>query len=848
MNSNELLLARTTVNGCGVKNWPGEWRPGSCSLFLLLLLALLSNRAGAAWQITDFEIVEGFPDWDEVHLDDETFAKDKSGTKLTSGELNEHADWGLHGTGGNLTLTNYFLNKIATQYSKYDLPEPTHLQKSKDGKRYRIYFYDFDVSAYELRALDYDTELVGGRTNINCQPQKNDGKPSWIALNTTLVFPQESEGVGHYAQLLFDSLSHELFHAVQAAAIYAQSEGEEKSYCNGETLWKEGTASAVGIYMANTVYPSYVTSKGGIGYSKQGWFNYRQSWLDAGRALGANDRSRDVYTINPIFRYAMERYRSPHAGKEDFSGLKVAKRFLEDLNQLDKLDSWMNDRLGSINPDMPLPLYFPEFLAHHADSADRYKVDERKWVDALFDTCIPVKLKKGRPSWQSPKGTMLQDNAALCLDVTVTGLKPDECLYVTLAVDREVSRNEFGIMGSADKDIDRLHLSTPKMGGFLAEEGKRWQFDCYGQSLYGFKPRCVITKPLTSKDEDKRVIRSWFTPQQRATGNTLENRYILSAARKKYGGPPKEQLINLTIAAERTSVERDGKKVKCPSSGVDTSIGQTHPHPVTGPLPGTQNQHTNMLPFLVGLGSPDAMDPDKEGISAIVLKEFNDNTPDAELAGKYLFEFRTEKPILFESKGTYPAAISGSRMGNAGGIVGNPGDKPAGSIEVIRFDDQLLHVKVSGRYCLRTLPDMRCRGNYPVSGEVIKPFGWTYDRAQKPRAIFTPGMEPYARLFDGVLPMAPKPATFPTTTPGDSTSASSGSAAAAAATAGSATGASDQTACDCSCAEKNRLGAELKALGDTNSGEGMPDMSRFPMQAMTCMMQCMMQFAACEND
>lgn len=892
----DVYLARfhKPVNDCHVKNRSGTARPGPYSLLpllLLLLLALLSNTAGAAWKITDFEIVEGFPDWDEVYLSEGTYSEVESGKEIPlppEEYINEHADWEEHKIGaGNVEWTRKSLKKIAQQFSKFGLPEPTHLQKSEDGTRYRIYFYDFDVSAYDLRALDHDTDAVGGRSNTNCMTKedpdedqemteeeeakaaamteedkawaaKNNSNPSWIAMNSTRVFPLGSEALPHHKQLLFDSLSHELFHAVQSAAYYAQSGGT--GYCAGETLWSEGTASAVGIYMANTVYPDYLTSKSRIGDSKQGRFNFRESWLTAERALGADDRSRDVYSINPIFRYAMERFVGPNAGGEHFMGLAVAKEYLDDLDKLNKLDSWMNTRLENINEEMPLSLYFPEFLAHHAASADRYGVKEQAWVDALFDKCIAVELKKGK-TWESSKmeNNMLQDNAALCVDVKVTGLHAGECLNVTLAVDHKAGSPMDDMDASpAMQMIDRLHLSTPKMGGVL-EDGAPGS-DCYEHSQTGFKPRCIL-KPLTSKSPpsseivDGRWSRAWFTPQQRATGSTLENRYILSAARYFYGGAPGEQSINLTIGTDTTSITREGNEVKCPSSGVDTSIGVTHPHPVTTPTLGIQSQQFDALPFLVGLGSPDALDPDKKGISSIVLKEYGDYSTDAEVEGKFQFEFRTEKPIPFGSKGKYPAMITGTQLGAAMAIVSNPGDKPSGSIEVIRFDDQLLHVKVSGKYCLRTIQDPYCRDNYTVSGEVTKPLGWAYDRKQKPVAVFTPGMEPYARLFDGMLPKTPVPATFPTTTPsGGNASAPSDSSAADAASssaadaAASAINSSQQSTCDCSCAEKDRLAEKLDTFKDANTGEDMPDLSSLPMQAMTCMMQCMMQFAACEND
>lgn len=808
----------------------------ACKMLAIVAILLIGQRAALAeWEITQFEIVQDFPDWNEVYLETTTFAKDPNVPSLDPFALEAGRGAASHKiSGSNLGLVSYFLNQIAEKYSVYDLPEPTNLQKSKDGKRYKIYFYDFAKSSYDMRALDNNVETIGGRLNTNCVPTGPNHKPSWLAFNTPRVIPTASENIGHYAQGLYDTLAHELFHAIQNAALYS----EVKTYCGKSDVYGEGTATAVGSYMANQIYTNYFASKPRVEVSKQGKFNFYNSWLDAQRALGGPDRSNDVYTANPVFRYAMERY---DGKRGEFGGLKIAKLYVEDLNKIRpenpnkiEIDQWLNERLAAANEYLPLPIYFAEMLAHHADSADRYKVQEQPWVDALFGQCVPVQIRKGE-LWK-PKDTLtLWDNAALCFDVTVVGLKKNECLYVNLMLE---TISDYGPLGDSKvSGLDRLHLSSPKMGGVLIDDENQREYDCYKNSLRGEKPMCVFAKPLNGKFDGprERYTRAWFTPQQWSAGGSLSNRYILSAARHTdYKAKKNGQNLNLSIGAQQAGLKHGGKDTKCPGSGVDSTLGGTLPHAVTGGVPGTNGLPTAMFPFLVGVPNIDIVDPVREGISTILLSEYGDNTPESEMAGKYQFQFSTDEPIPFGAKGTYPAAIFGTMLGDPPAFVRDAGGSASGIIDVLRFDDEMLYVKVSGKYCVITAENPQCTGNYPVSGEVVRPFGWTYDRAQKPFVISTPGMQHYARLFGDILPGVDNKRS--SSLPGDGSGADTSSSSSG--TGGSSRSGGGSSGCDCSCEEHARLGKEAEAF---ENGGPMPE------KLMQCAMQCLVAYLSCEG-
>jgi hypothetical protein len=144
----------------------------------------------------------------------------------------------------------------------------------------------------------------------------------------------------------------------------------------------------------------------------------------------------------------------------------------------------------------------------------------------------------------------------------------------------------------------------------------------------------------------------------------------------------------------------------------------------------------------------------------------------------------------------------------------------------------------------------RCTSVETVEGEVIKAFGWVYDRAQTFTSIDTPVMGLYRALFDDILPGGNGP-TMPATGINGAQqgpAASIGASGPGTASAGASTGSAQ--ACTCSCEELKELDARMEVFSETArdlEDDEIPDLSNFPVNAMGCLMQCAQAYATCPD-
>jgi hypothetical protein len=875
-------------------------RRRTVGLAALALAALLtSQQAFAEWKIKKAEVKWGYPDWTTIH----NAEADALENSLDPGRpalaiLNEGSESATHRPAAIEShiadaIREYF-GIIARAYSAAKFPEPTYLPKNENKDAYLIYLYDFDVSNYDGLVMNYDTEVVGARVTAPCTANDRDhmnraGTTGLLALNTSYLFPDATHLPIEDREYLFNTLAHELFHTVQNVAEIDAGQNA----CDSPLAWSEGTASAVGVWMTENHLPDknfqpYLT-RPREPKSTQGWFDFSRDWTEVRRQIGADGANASApparnskggryngYALNPLFRYAMER--GGMFESQSRTGLQVAKLFLEGLGEMKGHDSvqdeWWNDRLKKhVLKDpktkralIPLALYFPEMLAHHADSWDqRYKVAEQEWVDALFDGCKPITLNRSGTWYKSQKITV-KPNAAVCFDVTVKDLKPGQCFEVHLRGSIEAERdNVLGVIGNLNEVVDRLHVSVPALGGNIMRDSKPEKYDCYAQSRSGALIGCSAT-PMTIETppdppehvqrEDGPGIatwsRTWWTAEQKASSATTKNRYILSLVTGDGFSAISSYPATIEFGMRANTELKIEKKppTLCSGSGTNASMGVGPPHPVTGD-PRAILSDLRQGPFFTAM--PDVRGLDgifEEGITVITVTEFGDATPENQMSGQSIFQFGFEEPLRFGAKGKFPAGIGGNRMGSDDGDItfySNLGDEPSGEVEVVRFDREVLHLKLSGRYCkINRSTEFECKGNYSVSAEMIQPFGWTHDMAQTPRAIFTPGMEPYARQVGAIMGGAgfnPNPGN-PFGLPSSSGQAAEpGGNGNPAATGADSSGGSQ--GCACSCEEFEKLiamGDEMEDLPE----DAMPDLGSFDFGLVQCAMQCAEAYADCE--
>ena len=407
-----------------------------------------------------------------------------------------------------------------------------------------------------------------------------------------------------------------------------------------------------------------------------------------------------------------------------------------------------------------------------------------------------------------------------------------------------------------------MHLSVPKLGGQVDQDGWK-KYDCYELSKSGDTDKCVA-RPITMNrvtvhprsgtgSELPTWYRTWKKNEQKATGTTVENRYILSMVRgdnSDFGW--REPLIELRFGTKKNDkLEIDDRNIgPCSGGGDYSSYGTGTPHPIVGD-PRTLLTDIRQAPFYTWI--PDIRDTDElpdEGVSIFVVTEFNDSTKESEFDGMSQFIFGVEEPIPFGAKGRFKAGIGGQRISDTSvAQFLNIGDEPSGYIEVIRFDEEVLHVKLGGNYCIFTLENPDCSGNHTVAAEMIRPFGWTYDRAQRPVAVFTPGMEEYARQVEAIM------GGFVTGLPIGNPTGSPGAPGTGTATSGSASSSSGGAqACQCTCEEYEALEKMAEKFDDSalDDLEGTPEEYVALMEddtftmLMACSMTCMQQYSMCE--
>lgn len=182
------------------------------------LLVLAGGRVQAAWQVTDFVVYEGIP-VEKLNWRQEEEGKDSP--VIDQPAIND---------------IESYLHAVAKHYESMGFPDPVakgnidSIVKNKEGREaIRIYVYKSSRDSFAWYDTPYPCNLLKDRRVMHINT-KTFGKK------------------GNITGTDYATLAHELFHAIQSSSkFYKQGTCKRNKWVN------EGTADAVGHYMARTL-------------------------------------------------------------------------------------------------------------------------------------------------------------------------------------------------------------------------------------------------------------------------------------------------------------------------------------------------------------------------------------------------------------------------------------------------------------------------------------------------------------------------------------------------------------------------------------------------------------------
>jgi hypothetical protein len=538
---------------------------------------------------------------------------------------------------------------------------------------------------------------------------------------------------------------------------------------------------------------------------------------------------------------------------------------------------WIDDLLrydeGGI--DQPFYLIFPDFVAHYAAWGEKKypHIGEETWLEEAFGGCHEVTLSPAQPT--RGLNLELEPISAQCLRIHVGGLQAGEDVAVqVMAYDDE------------KEALDNLHLTASRLGGELVRTGG--SFDCYDQTRGRGPEHLCLDKPFTGRRGEGRsvddkgdvapgaggdFVKTWYGHEQRPEGASLNNLFFIVHAPVRprdaahdvaRGAKPQAVRLAIGIDVTRLTTTTAGK-AEAAHGHVQGDMGhgivpmQGGGAPSTGGGPAAFAKQIFNIPShgaaLEGLLPGGALAKAREamsGISMLTLEHIDAVSGGVDTKARFVLALLPEERIPFGAAGTYEAGVMG--VGPNGDMIVDPGEEPSGRIEVLQFSDELLRVQASGSYCLYADLDRKtgeCRRPQSFRGEVIKPFGWTYDGKRRFTSIDTPGMseygEHYTKILAGRMPGMPEPFRRQRDPrPGTADGAGGGAGGDPSGAGGEATASS--RACECSCEAFEKMQERMEQLTEqSESGQaGLPPSEM--MDAAACAQECAMAWAQCAKD
>lgn len=666
-------------------------------------------------------------------------------------------------------------------------------------------------------------------------------------------------------------LVHEIFHVVQHAQPFVNQ--PQTAGLPAAWIW-EATADAMSVKLMQAHFGKHgyeppLSVKGSRSVYELRPYDRSLTWESTEARDEYGNALVPHYTASSFWTYLAERY---FHGELSYLAKWFAKP--EDEANADDWLRWLDERLRSGDGGVGHPLYliFPDFIAHYAEwGSKKYpNIGDRNWLKQAFGGCQEVDL-----SPESAKGSEersiadlhfeLEPLSAKCIRLRVSGLSQGDVGTIQwMAYDSTVDR------------LDNIHLTASRLGGHLAATGE--SYDCY-DATRGDRSELCIDKPFTGTrgpESGDRLgdagavsshggdfVKTWRGEPQTAVNGAFEDLFFVvhspvhpSDFKHDIRIHPGRQKIHVQVGLEwnRLRTSESGRQHDV-ASGVDT-IATQGLVPMRG---GEGDLKKQLMDRMRGMmGDPDEMSKlmfqmnaangttldQSPGISMLNLTRGDSASSTGSETANTSFSFIVDPAIPFQGAGTYPAGLIGATGGDVSGeMVVDASGEPSSRIRVLRFDDDVLHLDLDGRYCRYRDYDFvseHCRKPQTFQAEVLKPFGWAYDSKRTFRSIDTPGMKEYRDYLKESL------GEFAS---GTSPKKVSGGAASGAASGASSDGTGGRT-CDCSCEAAERLEKareKYNAAGDAavKAGKTPPMPPPALMTAMRCAMQCGEAWQAC---
>jgi len=720
-------------------------------------------------------------------------------------------------------------------------------------------------------------------------PCDRSGAPSPDLLSIVTLNPRFSEAFS--SPTLLRAIGHEMVHVVQNA--YALKTKPNTDHCGQDAGWfLEGTADALSVDISRRTYPSYnppLLVRGSKSYYGLRPYHRALTWSPKEDEAGYLDRH--GHPVIPDYRTSsLYMHLADHYFGGEYGWLDGFFRVPEPKTGGDDWLAWFDELLekGTTGPKLPLYLVFPDFLGNYATWGTRKHphLGEERWLEPSFGGCRYVGLSRAEPVRELD--LELEPISGQCLRVWSTDVAPGEVAQVKVMV-----------YGRSEEEVDNLHLAVARMSAKVLELGGG-EYDCWQLSKsHRGEPVC-ISKPYTGRkgaEKDSGVkedqgaagwAKTWASVHQEGTDGLLDNLYVLAHApveptiARHAAGKERNQRVRVVVAldyptfsttthgaAGKTTAAIDNQRIDpVPmASGEDATAG------LLAAAAGDP-EAISKLPFLMnnvpslasaGIAAPAGRD----GISSVTIERAEASAQGGSVELEPTLQLQllvADATIPFGATGSYPAYVMGNdvaamseftRGASTAALMANPQavaasllapqmtnlykDRPSATIEVLEFDDALLRLRVSGQYCKGSDWDPqgeRCRAPQRFSGEILKPFGWTYDPKSPFVSVDTPGMAIYRRQMHELLrrrglPLPPMPGTAPPAPGGGGPDDGDGGGGP-----GSDTGG---TLCDCSCEAFERLrqlGKENKEQGAERPAAEMTALARCSMECMGAWMSC----------
>lgn len=670
-------------------------------------------------------------------------------------------------------------------------------------------------------------------------------------------------------------IAHEIVHVVQNAQPLVNDASTDR--CADIPAWLfEGSADALGLYVSKRRFPTYqppLNVRGAKSYYGLRPYNKAFTW-DSDR----NERDRygqvvaSGYRTHSFFMHLADHYQD---GRYDYLARFFATPDLTvgDDDWLLWLDAVMKDPKNGIKT--PLYLAFPDFMANFSNwGQDKYPhIGKDDWLGEAFDGCQTITLSPGQPT--QAISLELEPISAQCLRVLASGIKPNELAHV-----------KFMVQADSEEAVDNLHLAVSRMSGRVPDAPEMEKGCHVAARKHPGKPVCV-TKPFTGrkgasddmstreKQHDGTWVKTWLTLAQETNSDPIDNLYMLvhtpvRPSDQRHANRDRQK-VDLVIGLERhqlaTATHGNAGRVIA-----SVNNHRTEPVPMSPSEPVQSSQAVqgfeamSKLPFLMNtVRIPKTHGP---GISTLTVSDTRhvagaDPEPTITLTltvaeGTIPFGAtgRFKAHVLLSDEpgmrriekldmGTASTPAGAEALGRAiAGLAGaasggnTQGDEPSATIEVITFDNHLLHLRASGQYCLTRDYDRQraCLQPKNFHAEIIKPFGWTYDNAQEFISVDTPGMEIYRRFLYQQMRALPGMTLPPPPGPDDSLPDNGSKPPAG--------GQPGAQGCDCSCDAYTQSRKILKAQKQ-NQRAAMP--SPDLLNIMSCSLQCMQSWSRCKR-